>query len=408
MNCLLPASLISLPNEVVDEILLLLVKPTLLSVRLVNRRLGTHATRLLFRSVRLGARQRIGQDSGLFCFAARSEDAALTRDPSHLGPLRDLVREVTLDTWLGSSFEYFTCDDWEPNLPVHPGDFMNALPNLRRFSNLSAVHLRFNEVCGDDRGSGYVEEGLDFRYRVLDTTFRCLAGTWNVSDQQDIDREINLKYSTDYAMSQVVPEPPSTGPLPIKTLTVSNLADIPDERLTSSKAFQTVLSLPSLVDLKLYFTIRGDNYWCNHGWGDHEWVRDYPIWVSEKYKFFDSLPQTWLRPSIATNLRTLSLYSASPWGWNPKMEFRFVNPTENGFPNLKVLALGNYVFSHAWQIDWFASQGSKTVAGGLEELYLDKCRVMFHATHLTPLDQSTAIVGKDPEEKDIKVSNTGY
>ncbi|KAF4457146.1 f-box domain [Fusarium albosuccineum] len=389
MNNQVPASLAGLPSEILHEVVPLLRRSDLLSLRLVNRRLGIHATHLLFRSVRLLGRQAIGHSPGPFRFVALSEDAVFTRGPSELGPLRHLVREATLVTWAGSSAQR------QNRWPQGPGDFINALPNLRHFSHLSALHLRFSHLCGYSQVATpgfFIRDNQDFRYRVLDTTFRCLAGTWNVSDQQYIDREINLNYATDYEMAQAVPGSTSMGPLPITTLTVSNLADIPEERLTSSEAFKIVLSLPSLVDLKLHFTKHVQNF---DG-----------IWPSGKYKFFDTLPQTWLQPSIATNLKTLSLDSSSHWGWNPKMDFRLVNPTEGGFPNLKVLALGSYVFSHAWQIDWIASQGSKT--GGLEELHLDNCYVMYYATHLTPLDESIIVVGKDAEGNDIKVSNEGY
>ena len=53
-------------------------------------------------------------------------------------------------------------------------------------------------------------------------------------------------------------------------------------------------------------------------------------------------------------------------------EARLVNPG-SGFPSLRVLALGNDVFSHDWQIDWVASLGSQNGRGGLEEIYLLSC-----------------------------------
>ncbi|KAF4976591.1 hypothetical protein FZEAL_6769 [Fusarium zealandicum] len=386
------ASLRILPTEILNEIISLIPRPTLLCLRLVNRQLGVLATVHAFRSVRLGAREGIANDYECFCSLAHKEDAALPE----LGLLRHLVREATLDTWVGPHYEY-NCNNYYRG----PEWFMNLLPNLRHFHNLSAVHLRFNEFCVHlPMLTWGPEETSDFRYRVLDTVFRCIAGTWNLTDQERVDRELELFYEPYYGMCQVVRERTSTGPLPIKSLTISNLGDYLDPRLTTSEAFKTVMSLPSLVDLKLYIATE---------------VQDGPsedaegaTWFFEKYDLFERLPQTWLQPSLATNLRTLSLYCGASWGWSPKMDFRLVNPSEGGFPNLRVLALGNYIFSHEWQIDWIATQGKDTVAGGLEELYLDACYVMFYAHHLVPLDESETIAGKDLSGNSIRVSNKGY
>ncbi|KAM5341597.1 hypothetical protein ACJ41O_014628 [Fusarium nematophilum] len=387
--------LLKLPDEILTAIISFVPRPTLLRLRLINRRLGVIATTWLFRSIRLGSRLRKNSDFDCFFIVAQMEDCTLTNAtrPLELGPLRHLVREATLDTWLGPDFEYARNNPY----PL-PEDFMNVLPLLRRFRNLSAVHIRFNEFCGNFPMVGVeADERTDFRYRVLDTAFRCMAGTWKVQEQERIDQELNLFYDYDYGISEYYEELSTGLPLPMKRLTVSNLGDYADERLTNSEAFRTVLSLPSLVDLRLLITTQPDILSPENA-----------VWFTEKYDFFETLPQTWLQPSVATNLRTLSLFCSTCWGWSPKMDFRLVNPSEGGFPNLKVLALGNYIFSHEWQIDWIASQGKKTAAGGLEELYLDHCFVMFHAHHLIPLDESTVIVGRDPDGNDIEVSNKGY
>lgn len=44
------------------------------------------------------------------------------------------------------------------------------------------------------------------------------------------------------------------------------------------------------------------------------------------------------------------------------------------FPRLKTLALGNYTFTHDWQLDWLATHSAT-----LEELYLDDCIVVYYA-----------------------------
>lgn len=82
-----------------------------------------------------------------------------------------------------------------------------------------------------------------------------------------------------------------------------------------------------------------------------------------------------------------------------------VNPERgpgSAFPNLKVLALGRYVFSHQWQVDWIASLGRENGCGGLEELYLDSCPIMWRACTLRPLDESIIDLGGD------KIDNHNY
>jgi hypothetical protein len=48
----------------------------------------------------------------------------------------------------------------------------------------------------------------------------------------------------------------------------------------------------------------------------------------------------------------------------------------------------NHVFSHDWQIDWFASIVQKNGSGGLEELYSDDYPVLFKARQASSLDSS--------------------
>ncbi|KAK7223347.1 hypothetical protein V2G26_011350 [Clonostachys chloroleuca] len=95
-----------------------------------------------------------------------------------------------------------------------------------------------------------------------------------------------------------------------------------------------------------------------------------------------------------------------PWGWNPKMDFRTVNHSQGGFPKLEVLALGNYVLSHEWQIDWIISQGRES--GGLKRLYLDRCSVLHRGNIPGPLPGPSTVVGQDAQGNDIEVSNVNY
>lgn len=54
-------------------------------------------------------------------------------------------------------------------------------------------------------------------------------------------------------------------------------------------------------------------------------------------------------------------------------------------PQLKVLALGQYVFTDERQTDWIATIGERNASGGLEELYLDECPILFKAHQHSPL-----------------------
>ncbi|KAH7124503.1 hypothetical protein EDB81DRAFT_664450, partial [Dactylonectria macrodidyma] len=166
--------------------------------------------------------------------------------------------------------------------------------------------------------------------------------------------------------------------IPLRALTIQNLADYDDKRLTESEAFLRVMTSGNLVDLKLHIAFQVA-----------EWTPETDMGFTEKHDMLEDLHETWLSPGVASNLRVLSLYCDYYWGWTPRMDFRFVNPVEGGFPTLRVLALGRYVFSHVWQADWFASQGRMNPCGGLRELYLDDCPILFHAEYCGPLDHGT-------------------
>jgi hypothetical protein len=68
------------------------------------------------------------------------------------------------------------------------------------------------------------------------------------------------------------------------------------------------------------------------------------------------------------------LYSDLPLGWFPKLDLRNVY-----FPQLKCLALGQHIFHHNRQIDWIIPHSST-----LEELYLDRCSILYQIGHTIP------------------------
>ncbi|CAG9951049.1 unnamed protein product [Clonostachys rosea f. rosea IK726] len=375
-----------IPLEVFNEIFSYLPRDALLALRALDRRLGAIATAHAFRHVHLGA-QEDKDEHELLINVARSEN------------LRHLVREVTCDTWVGSNFRYDANDSY----PL-PSEFLNALPYLRFFRNLSSLNVVFTQFCGHTFLDPYtsVEETTDFRYRVLDTVFRSVAGTWSSEQQANIDQTLQLR-DFEPTYDQIAPgvsDAEIARRLPLKTLTISNLGDYNDERLTNSDYFKAVLESKELVDLKLQITTQADDA-----------APENELYLCDKYDLFAALPSTWLSPTVAGNLTTMSLYCREHWGWNPKMDFRAVRPgmgVDSGFPSLRVLALGKYVFSHEWQVDWIASLGCQNGRGGLEKLYLDNCPIMYYAHHLKPLDESTTVVGKDRNGDDIVVSNEGY
>jgi hypothetical protein len=95
--------------------------------------------------------------------------------------------------------------------------------------------------------------------------------------------------------------------------------------------------------------------------------------MNDSHQCFDRFASTWLQPA-AQNLRHLTLYSDTPFGFFPKLDLRGVH-----FPSLQSLALGQYIISHDWQVDWFVSHGAT-----LRELYLDHCSILYQIGHSDP------------------------
>ncbi|KAI0018946.1 hypothetical protein F4780DRAFT_477809 [Xylariomycetidae sp. FL0641] len=365
--------MIALPNEIVANIFAFATRPTLLTCRLLDHRFGELATAHAFRRIKLHASNKKPEN-----FTKVSE----------LGHLRGHVRVIDIDTNL-DNFEYDANCSFKP-----PAAFFRALPSLRFFPNLKSLNLQFNAHCGNEdafRGTS-IEETYDFRYWVLCTVFNCLAGTWDPHKLQEMYKVLDIRWHdengeaidhAEYFPAWVQEEEArcgELGPICLETLAIGNLADYHDSRLTSSTAFKSVLASPSLTQLKLFVT-------CE----EMEGAPEYEITMPERHEFFRMLPETWLAPEVARKLEVLSLFAATYWGWAPKMDFRDVNSgrgPDSGFPKLRVLALGNYIFSHEWQIDWIASLGRQNGHGGLLELYLDDCPILFYTKIHCPLDET--------------------
>ncbi|KAJ3542308.1 hypothetical protein NM208_g175 [Fusarium decemcellulare] len=80
---------------------------------------------------------------------------------------------------------------------------------------------------------------------------------------------------------------------------------------------------------------------------------------------------------MVDNLRVLSLHYVDHSGWGPKMDFRGLGKDKSPFPWLEALALGKYTIYNDWQVDWFATVGLGNGSGGLRELYLDSCPILY-------------------------------
>ncbi|KAH7174790.1 uncharacterized protein B0J16DRAFT_324250 [Fusarium flagelliforme] len=342
--------------EIWDAICSHLTPPTLANLRLACRNLNTIALPWKFQTIRLEA----------FLDLSVERFIKIAETPS----LCTLVRDLTIDTRVELEWEY-NCSDAYP-IPIA---FMNALPYLRYFTNVRALHIRFEEHCGNPENDLWAtnKETYAFRYKILDTIFHCAMGMWTLEKQLEIDQVLDAERLAHDEDAEKCDYDDQDLEFPgrcfrLRELTIANLADYSDSRITGSEAWKTLMALPSLVDLELFIATQQDE----------ATPEDNSIVFVEKYDFFKSLPSTWLCPDMTQRLRVLSLYFKEHWGWFPIMDFR--NCGEKfPFPRLKVLALGNYVFTHEWQIEWFSKLGSENRSGGLEELYLDDCPILHHA-----------------------------
>lgn len=395
----------TLPEDVLRHIFSYVAHPTLLNCRLANHAVGLLATASAFRHVRLEATR-----SPLpFVRIAESPE------------LRYLVREVTVDA------THPELDHVEQHESGHLfyQQFLLALPRMRFFSNMRVLNLRFLDrldfaASGSRRTVFWIPPPprapglgapLDASEGLLTVALQCLAGEWTQERQREWEALLNFTWlmyeagpefsiSSRAGMAEFLV--PSAGfslesPICLSQLTISNLHDILEDGFYASSAFKSLFFVQPPPALKLLIAPR------QH---DNEPSED--IFQPDMYDFFEKLPTTWLAPPLASNLRELSLYCCDYFGWAPKLDMRMINlagpgPVSSAFPNLRVLALGNYVFSHQWQVDWIASLGRDNGRGGLEELYLDNSPIMWRAYVPGPLDDSVVDLGGGE-----KLDNQGY
>lgn len=226
-----------------------------------------------------------------------------------------------------------------------------------------------------------------------ETVLDCVSGSWTKQAQVQWDHrwqkwfEVRAEALSRLSLDvSIRGEPESFGTpqhfpdtaINLSALTISNLSERDSQYIMSSPAMKRFLATQSLSTLQLLTTS-----------GRHNRAFAECFILRNKYKFFEGLPSSWLSPCISDRLRTLSLFAHDYWGWCPKMDFRVLSRGPNGtggLPNLRTLALGKYVFSHQWQVDWIAQVGSDNGRGGLQELYLDDCPIMWRGRVHGPVD----------------------
>ncbi|KAH7171249.1 hypothetical protein EDB81DRAFT_678192 [Dactylonectria macrodidyma] len=333
-------ALVTLPPEIVIKISSSLPRVDQFRLRSVCRQLALTLTPQLFRSIRLNG---IGHYPLCFMNIAETKH------------LRGLVREISLDTSSCSSECQFP-RAFSPNKLNYqfPSEFFDALLFLRCFPNLKKLHVRM----GVDERNPYVtvmrKPPKIFR-AVLEILFHVLAGTWTDERQQ----QLQIKWKDGGFKAKRAPSNPPLVPIPITTLTISNVMEYTEPLFTDLEPFKSVFESSSIVDFRLY--VATQTYGKYREWSNG-------IESPEQYAMFCDVPSTWLSLSLAANLHILSIYSHERWGWLPRLDSEMTGVNED-IPNLRILSLGRFTFSHESQIGWFSSLG-------LEELYLHDCAVL--------------------------------
>lgn len=368
----------SLPDDVLRQIFSNLPRETLGQCRLLSQSVEPLARAFLFRHVRL----EIGWDVEVFLAIARSER------------LRPVVRELTVDL---SQELLPSIRGAEYGVQVEQRrQTLMAVPLVRLFSGLRTLNLRFSQSQSHAEDTIPEEPASPTLASIFtEKIIQCISGRWTKESQEQWVRrwrgwsrrraealrnllvDVEPGYpgllrhweSEHYGDMQQFPETA----INLSALTISNLSEQDSEYLMSSETMRDFFETQSLSTLQL-LTSSGRH-------ADDNFDRGGPM-LHNRYKFLQNLPSTWLSPPVADRLRTLSLYAQEHWGWMPKMDLRVLGR----LPNLRALALGMYVFTHQWQVDWVAQLGSDNGRGGLEELYLDNCPIMWRGRVLGPVD----------------------
>ncbi|KAF7882074.1 hypothetical protein EAF00_011590 [Botryotinia globosa] len=253
--------------------------------------------------------------------------------------LKQAVRSVRYITSLEPYANSYLSSYAEKHPPQHFNISMKRIiEKCNRLPNLTTVAVEFAEFCTflgeEDERRFYLtpaEDSHEYRTAVLRELFRSLN---------------DPRYPT-----------PS-----LTTLSLKNLQNVNDASLTGSKDFLAVLK--RITNLRIRIVVEYEKATPESSWS-----------LPPMHDFFTELPSIWLAP-CADNLTSLTIHCIHWWGYFPKCDWRDVH-----FPKLKKLELGNYTFSHDWQLDWILSHGET-----LEVLKLDDCPILAGIRHLGDLD----------------------
>ncbi|KAI5464473.1 hypothetical protein BGZ63DRAFT_421502 [Mariannaea sp. PMI_226] len=329
-----------LPIELLGEVFTFLEhsdKQSLLQLRLVNTELEHLARRHAFRTVRLSICSRTFVEMNFL----------------HIGMSRRLsqcVRIVYINTW--GPYLYCKSDSFQP-----PVMFMSVLPYMRYFQGMTDLHLQLahNQYPKLDE-----QVKRDYSFWTLDVVLNCLAGKWCIERQKRLDR--TLKFSSGKPLygkglaSKAAPIRP-------RVFTAALLEHPIDSRIMDSPAFLDLLNHHGVGDLKLSI------------------IEDYYQNAIKSQSLHIDLHKSWLSKNLGRCLRHLSLYWRGPAEDTfPPLNMAKSWPGEAAgewFPVLKVLSIGRYAFTKPDQVAWIANVGKGFGYGGLEELYLDDCRILW-------------------------------
>jgi hypothetical protein len=206
---------------------------------------------------------------------------------------------------------------------------------LARFPALRTIHVHFSVYCAtpvtEVNQDMIPSDSTAYRSAVLRELFATLAGT----------------------------------PLRGLTLTLTNLQNYDDPEFVSAPAFRDVLT--RLDALNLVITEPMNDYLEA---GEQQESRS-------RHKWWGTFPQTWLAPiqHTVSHLSIRAQLIVGPWGFFPKCDLRGLQ-----FTKLKSLALGGWVMTHPWQLEWLLAQTT------LEDLTLDNCSIARYVHNTRPLD----------------------
>ncbi|KAK7414915.1 hypothetical protein QQZ08_012476 [Neonectria magnoliae] len=326
-----------LPVEVLGLILshLIVEKPDgsedisyISNARLVCRQWNTLAIGHLFRSLTL-----VHTTDGEFkpwnsLLQNEAIRRAVQRVVIHSGP-DDLFNNRDYVTWNGWAYE-----------GIYPA-FVAAIDRIAELPNVKALRLRFSEKCEgvdcDTDWSGGVEV-ISMRLHTLEAVFNA----------------IHQRASHEQSSNST-----------IRSLAIVNLQNLPIPEFASSSLFKAVTK--DIDQLHLLIT---DEY--TEGGPDHD------IYCVER-KQFEPYLQYGLLPLLSGQLTSLSLCFQECWGVTPG----YFDGKGLLFPNLKNLALGNFIIGHYDQFYWVLAHTS------LESLRLNRCFIASHLSIEMPLVDET-------------------